>query len=144
MPSATHHISTATQEPPKPSHTSKDTGFLEPLSPDRNTTLPHPEADTSQNATIEGADSSLEKVHSRRSFRGHGRNHSSRSGKITLEDNLRYDNIQYADGTKAVSSPVTSTKEPAGEFVEVPSDVEEVNNEQSLDAEDGEGRMRCA
>jgi len=46
----------------------KDTGFPEPLSPDRNTTLPHPDADTSENATIEAPDIALSHTHSRRSF----------------------------------------------------------------------------
>lgn len=49
------------------------TGFPEPLSPDRNTTLPHPDADTSLNATIEAPENmDLTRTHSRRSFL-HGR-----------------------------------------------------------------------
>ncbi|PSS18356.1 hypothetical protein M430DRAFT_34930 [Amorphotheca resinae ATCC 22711] len=36
------------------------TGFREPLSKDRNTTLPHPEADTSENASIDALDSDID------------------------------------------------------------------------------------
>jgi hypothetical protein len=38
-------------------------------STDRNTTLPHPDADTSENATIEAPDISLSRTNSRHSFR---------------------------------------------------------------------------
>ena len=55
---------------------------------DRNTTLSHPDADTSKNATIEAPDIALERTHSRRSFRHH-RHHSSKSGKLTPEDTMR-------------------------------------------------------
>ncbi|KAH8596297.1 hypothetical protein B0O99DRAFT_620037 [Bisporella sp. PMI_857] len=82
----------------------RETGFPEPLSPDRNTTLPHPDADTSENATIEAPDIALERRNSRRSLRIH-RHHSSMSGKLTLEETMRYDNITYADGTKEKNSP---------------------------------------
>ena len=60
---------------------------------DRNTTLPHPDADTSKNATIEAQDVPLERTHSRRSFlHKHGRHHSGKSGKITPEETvLRYE-----------------------------------------------------
>lgn len=135
MPSATP---TAVQQPPNQEKIAgKDTGFPEPLSPDRNTTLPHPDADTSKNATIEGADVPLSKVHSRRSLRGHGRNHSSRSGKITAEEGLRYDNIQYADGSK--ESTGESKQDSAAKFVDAPADGE-VKQEQTLDgAKEGRG-----
>jgi len=64
----------------------QNTGFPEPLSADRNTTLHHPDADTSNNAAIEAKDVPLERTHSRRSFlHKHGRNSSSLSGKLTPE-----------------------------------------------------------
>jgi len=76
----------------------RDTGFPEPFSPDRNTTLPHPEADTSPNATIEGPDIALERGNSRRSFGRHAK--MKNSGKIPLaERDMPYDNIQYSDGS---------------------------------------------
>ncbi|KIN02818.1 hypothetical protein OIDMADRAFT_18462 [Oidiodendron maius Zn] len=34
---------------------SRDTGFTEPFNKDRNTTLPHPDADTSGNASIQAS-----------------------------------------------------------------------------------------
>jgi len=78
----------------------KNTGFPEPLSPDRNTTLPHPDADTSPNASIEAPDVDLTRTHSRRSFL-HSRHQSKNSfGKIDLKQSGFYDNIQYADGSR--------------------------------------------
>ncbi|RFU32994.1 hypothetical protein B7463_g3354, partial [Scytalidium lignicola] len=50
-------MSEFSQKPPPPqlkqTTSRKDTGFPEPLSKDRNTTLPHPNADTSEDAYIE-------------------------------------------------------------------------------------------
>jgi len=92
----------------------KNTGFPEPLSPDRNTTLPHPDADTSPNASIEAPDTAdLTRPHSRTSFL-HRRQKSSKGsfgrggGSVTsfgsfasgdMKESGLYDNIQYADGT---------------------------------------------
>ncbi|RFU25061.1 hypothetical protein B7463_g11277, partial [Scytalidium lignicola] len=47
-----------TQKPPQLKQTTsrKGTGFPEPLSKDRNTTLPHSKADTSEDACIEAHD----------------------------------------------------------------------------------------
>jgi len=96
----------------------KDTGFPEPLSEDRNTTLPHPEADTTPNATIEAPDIALSRTRSRHSIHLPGRGHSRKSSKIgngtmsTLGSpngsvmdvsggmGSLYGNIEYADGTK--------------------------------------------
>ncbi|KAL2071919.1 hypothetical protein VTL71DRAFT_13154 [Oculimacula yallundae] len=98
------------QEPPSPerSYTGKNTGFPEPLSEDRNTTLPHPDADTSPNATIEAPD--VVRTQSRRSLLS--RHHSSQSQKHhligahpkDLEKAGLYDNIQYADGSREEKS----------------------------------------
>jgi hypothetical protein len=93
----------------------KNTGFPEPLSPgmpysrnemqkltsaDRNTTLPHPDADTSPNATIEAPDVDLARTQSRSSFL-HRRHQSKVSfSKGYIKDSGLYDNIQYADGTQ--------------------------------------------
>jgi hypothetical protein len=82
----------------------RDTGFPEPLSNDRNTTLPHPDADTSPNATMEAPDLNLVRTRSRRSFL-HGRHsHSRKNSKfdsgVSLEKTAGlYDNIQYAGGS---------------------------------------------
>ncbi|RFU30949.1 hypothetical protein B7463_g5398, partial [Scytalidium lignicola] len=48
-------MSNFAQKPPQLGRTAstKGTGFEEPLCKDRNTTLPHPDADTSENACIE-------------------------------------------------------------------------------------------
>jgi hypothetical protein len=85
--------------------------------PDRNTTLPHPDADTSPNATIEAPDD-LTRIHSRNSFL-HRRPHSKNSfGKIDpmkgLYDNLKYaDRIQEVENTKALAVKLLSTESPA-------------------------------
>jgi len=100
----------------------KDTGFPEPLSEDRNTTLPHPEADTTPGATIEAPDIALSRTRSRHSIHLPGRGHSRKSSKIgngtmaTMStmaspngsvmdvNGSLYGNIEYADGTKERSS----------------------------------------
>ncbi|KAI6710567.1 hypothetical protein JHW43_006897 [Diplocarpon mali] len=79
----------------------KGTGFPEPLSEDRNTTLPHPDADTSLNATIEAHEGESNKAYSRRSFLAI--KYRSRNSSFTDIDPMKsglYDNIDYADGTK--------------------------------------------
>ncbi|KAE9378568.1 hypothetical protein N431DRAFT_452647 [Stipitochalara longipes BDJ] len=83
----------------------KYTGFPEPLSPDRNTTLPHPDADTSPNATIEAPDVDLTRIQSRSSFL-HRRHQSKNSfGKIgMMKEGGLYNNMQYADSTRAVEN----------------------------------------
>jgi hypothetical protein len=74
------------------------------LETDRNTTLHHPDADTSPNATMEAPDLNLVRTRSRRSFL-HGRHsHSRKNSKfdsgVSLEKTAGlYDNIQYADGS---------------------------------------------
>jgi hypothetical protein len=85
-----------------------NTGFPEPLSPDRNTTLPHPSADTSKNATIEAGDLELTRTRSKSRFL-HSRHHRSVSGKIVPEERpmgfpgeekKRDEVIESADGSK--------------------------------------------
>ncbi|KAK0126906.1 hypothetical protein ONS96_006470 [Cadophora gregata f. sp. sojae] len=81
----------------------KDTGFPEPLSIDRNTTLPHPEADTSPNASMSAPDDDLSRTYSRRSFLGRyssSRQKSSSFDAKDLEKSGLYDNIEYADGSR--------------------------------------------
>jgi hypothetical protein len=61
-----------------PTHTrqkSRDTGFPEPFDNDRNTTLPHPDADLSPNASISQDDIAVDTVvkHRRRPFNRHRR-----------------------------------------------------------------------
>jgi len=82
----------------------KNTGFPEPMSPDRNTTLPHPDADTSPNASIEAPNVDLTRTNSRNSFL-HRRHQSKNSfGKADMKDSSLYDNIQYGDGTRETMS----------------------------------------
>merc|ERR1711964_691753 len=80
----------------------KDTGFPEPLSEDRNTTLPHPEADTSPNASIEAPDVDLARTNTRRSFLGRHSSHQKASSfhPKDLEKSGLYDSIEYADGSR--------------------------------------------
>jgi len=61
----------------------RDTGFPEPLCSDRNTTLPHPEADTSQNACIEAPKIDLAHKHGTLSFL-HGRHHSQDTSNASI------------------------------------------------------------
>ncbi|KAG4420606.1 hypothetical protein IFR04_006313 [Cadophora malorum] len=92
------------QDPPSAERNSlgKDTGFPEPLSEDRNTTLPHPEADTSPNASIEAPDVDLARTHTRRSFLGRHSSHQKASSfnSKDLEKSGLYDSIEYADGSR--------------------------------------------
>ncbi|RDW61029.1 hypothetical protein BP6252_12412 [Coleophoma cylindrospora] len=106
MPTATD---TQVQEPPTtPKRVPNlNTGFPEPFNHERNTTLPHPDADTSVGAVIEGPEIALSRTHSRKiSFLSHRSKHSNASGKLDpseyakVENNGLYDNIQYADGSK--------------------------------------------
>lgn len=83
---------------------SKNTGFPEPLSPYRNTTLPHPSADTSPSASIESADVSITRTHSRHSsFHlpriGSSRHRPRASVSGPLIDSLQ-DRIQHTDEGK--------------------------------------------
>ncbi|KUJ06482.1 uncharacterized protein LY89DRAFT_603246 [Mollisia scopiformis] len=84
----------------------KHTGFPEPFSEDRNTTLPHPEADTSPNATIEAPDVDLTRTHSRSSFL-HRKHHSHHlwNSHDTPEKMGLYDNITYADDDTETLAP---------------------------------------
>ena len=74
--------------------------------PDRNTTLPHPEADTSKNARIEAPDNNLARTHTKSSFL-HRRHHSQETskGSITIDQTRdfavgRHENDHHADGSK--------------------------------------------
>ncbi|KAG9232812.1 hypothetical protein BJ875DRAFT_352378, partial [Amylocarpus encephaloides] len=71
----------------------KGTGFNEPF--DKNTTLTHPDADTSKNATIEAAD--IVRTHSRhRSFLGRHHSKNSVHGKLTPEETGVYNHVVQA------------------------------------------------
>lgn len=116
----------------------RNTGFPEPFCHERNTTLAHPDADTSPNATIEASDFDLVRTHSRRSLR-HGRqrnanhhilrhplNRSKNSvGATSIGSDLSglYDNIQYADGSKEErnSKEIESELESREDLVSPPS-----------------------
>jgi len=107
----------AIQEPPSPSRSvsGRNTGFPEPFNTDRNTTLAHPDADTSPNATLEAPDIALSKTNSRHSLFRHGRHHShgKNGGHVveSLEKSGLYDNIIYADGTKDEKGAMNITKD---------------------------------
>ncbi len=86
-------------------------------SEERNTTLPHPDADTGPNPVIEAPDFNLSRIHSRRSIGGKqhhifrhplgGSRRSSRLGPGALiGDDLAgfYSNIEYEDGTRETKS----------------------------------------
>ncbi|KAI9048363.1 hypothetical protein LZ554_007199 [Drepanopeziza brunnea f. sp. 'monogermtubi'] len=90
------------QDPParEPNSRRKGTGFPEPLSEDRNTTLPHPDADTSPNATIESTDVVHRHTHIPRSFLHHG-GHRSQSSVFTRKNTPGsglYNAMEYAEG----------------------------------------------
>jgi hypothetical protein len=121
------HIQESPPASPTKSVRNPNTGFPEPLCPgrfslllnltsngertetnkrtkDRNTTLPHPDADTSLNATIEADDLVLVKTRSRSGFHRHRNSKVNSSGKISPEDSGLYNNIQYADGSREKKS----------------------------------------
>jgi len=105
----------AVQEPLSPRRTSteRNTGFPEPFNNDRNTTLPHPDADTSPNATLEAPNIALSKINSRHSLFHHGRHHSHGKNdgkKEDLEKDGLYADSIYADGTKDDKSIITTTE----------------------------------
>lgn len=80
----------------RPDSAGRDTGFPEPLSPDRNTTLRHPDADTSPNACIEASDFDPSRIQQRhRPFLRE--RHTSRHGKISVDTS--YTNLPRASGT---------------------------------------------
>ncbi|KAJ5041331.1 uncharacterized protein L3040_005876 [Drepanopeziza brunnea f. sp. 'multigermtubi'] len=90
------------QDPPAQERNSRrrDTGFPEPLSEDRNTTLPHPDADTSPNATIESTDVIHKHTHIPRSFLHHG-GHRSQSSAFTRKNTSGSglnNAMEYAEG----------------------------------------------
>jgi hypothetical protein len=132
------------QRPPSKEVNSRnrDTGFPEPLSHDRNTTLPHPDADTSPNATMEAPDLNLVRTRSRRSFL-HGRHSHSRKGSkhdsgVSLEKTAGlYDNIQYADG----SSEDRSSKEIEKEVNDRDDLVNAPTNTISIEKRDEQGHL---
>ncbi|RKF60818.1 hypothetical protein OnM2_047036 [Erysiphe neolycopersici] len=77
----------------------RETGFPEPFCPHRNTTLPHPEADTSPNPTIEASMS--HKLNSERrpnsiqnAFRRLNEQHLFK--ERTLSNNEAFDKSKYA------------------------------------------------
>ncbi|QSZ36864.1 hypothetical protein DSL72_006747 [Monilinia vaccinii-corymbosi] len=100
----------------------KDTGFPEPLSHDRNTTLPHPEADTSPYATLESSEFDLYRSHSRLSIR---RRHSKPKGSHLnvpiYEDVGDTDGSQEHGGMKTIDNDV----EKRGDLADPPKTVEE-------------------
>lgn len=74
---------------------------------DRNTTLTHPDADTSKNATIEAGDLELTHSNSKRRFL-HSRHHSHKSITKGRLDPAEYESVQNADATKEVNGRATN------------------------------------
>ncbi|KAH8785598.1 hypothetical protein F5883DRAFT_515185 [Diaporthe sp. PMI_573] len=83
---------------------SRETGFPEPFCGSRNTTLPHPDADTSPNACISQDDISISRVESRqrRSFRAKHKRTISH-GLITPEMEQMYSMVAVTSDSE--SSP---------------------------------------
>ncbi|KFY87823.1 hypothetical protein V500_06734 [Pseudogymnoascus sp. VKM F-4518 (FW-2643)] len=81
------------------------TGFPEPLSLQRNTTLPHPDANLSPNACIESSGIPLARSSSRFHFS------SSRrvSSKGFIDPNHVYENIHYVDSTAGLKPGSSSS-----------------------------------
>ena len=134
------------------SHQSHHT-LTAPTAADANTTLRHPDADTSQNASIEEKDISLAKTHSRHSSFQFARSFSSRHKTVlsrgtidpTTLDGL-YDNVQCANGTKERKSVDELTRDSKEEHesglelvAEVPSAVR-IGETEGLRMENGEKR----
>lgn len=76
----------------------RDTGFPEPFNSDRNTTLPHPDADLSPNATLtqEDIDPSRALSRTRRSFLRKNRR-TLNSGRITPQSEALYSILSLAN-----------------------------------------------
>ncbi|KAA8569755.1 hypothetical protein MFRU_004g04490 [Monilinia fructicola] len=100
----------------------KDTGFPEPLSHDRNTTLPHPEADTSPYATLESSEFDLYRSHSRLSIRRLHSKHKGSHLSVPL-----YENVGQTDGSHGGSEMKLIEKdvEQQGDLADPPKTVEE-------------------
>ncbi|ELR07343.1 hypothetical protein VC83_06153 [Pseudogymnoascus destructans] len=77
------------------------TGFPEPLSLRRNTTLPHPDANLSPDACIESFGNHLARSSSRHRFSSSRRRVSS---KGFIDPTQVYEDIHYVDSTVAVVS----------------------------------------
>ena len=79
---------------------SRDTGFPEPFCGNRNTTLPHPEANLSPDACISADDISVSRVmhRSRRSFLSKHNKRTTSHGVITREMEAMYSDALSADG----------------------------------------------
>jgi len=119
-------MNVSVQEPPsKESHVLPNTGFSEPLNPNRNTTLSHPDADTSTDATIEAPDIALSRTNSRWSFLGR---HHTKNGKEDITTGM-YNNIKYTDGTKEGKGVKEIMKETEGRHYVVDPPDEVVENE---------------
>lgn len=133
--------STHSQEPPQSPTTSvrnHNTGFPEPFNEARNTTMRHPDADTSKNACLEAQDIPTSRRHSRhRSF--FGRRHSHEKDP--------YENIGFTDAARENGSGPGTASSETSEEKKVEADEEEVaagespleqEQEQELERRDGE------
>ncbi|KAF7898056.1 hypothetical protein BTUL_0026g00780 [Botrytis tulipae] len=100
----------------------KDTGFPEPLSHDRNTTLPHPEADTSPFATLESTEVDIYRSHSRLSIRRLHSRHKGSHLSVPLYESNEYTNGNHVHGDmKTIEKDV----EKQNDLVDPPKTVEE-------------------
>ncbi|KAF7563033.1 hypothetical protein G7046_g1081 [Stylonectria norvegica] len=103
----------------RPRRKSRDTGFPEPFNDDRNTTLPHPDADLSPNACLCEEDINPDRCLTRthRSFlRKHSHRHVLQHGKITPQAEALYsvvslvNNTTDADTQKPPSPSIVSSR----------------------------------
>jgi len=101
------------QPPPKPEKNGLDrsfTGFPEPLSPNSNTTLRHPDADTSHGASIEAADVPLSRAQSR--VRIPGLHRKTQSLSITAFGKSDFGSRPSTSLSSTASKEETSNKVP--------------------------------
>ncbi|EOO02607.1 hypothetical protein UCRPA7_1901 [Phaeoacremonium minimum UCRPA7] len=96
--------------------TSRDTGFPEPFCGNRNTTLPHPDADLSPNASISADDISITRVLSRqrRSFLSSRNKRTISHGLITKEMEQMYSDPVIDSDLDSPTIPSGKRFEPLG------------------------------
>jgi hypothetical protein len=94
------------QSPTRARPQSRDTGFPAPFCGSGNTTLPHPEADTSPNATITAEDISVSKVlvRSRRSLLAKNNRRTLSHGIITASMERLHSNADLDDSADAAAA----------------------------------------
>jgi hypothetical protein len=126
-PESTSHTHNMEPNPTttRPRRESRDTGFPEPFNGDRNTTLPHPDADLSPNACISEADINPEKALSRarRSFlKNRKHRHTLQHGKITPQQEAMYSMSSLVSSDVGTSDTTPKAAVPSLSSVRVSKD----------------------